>query len=136
MVANQYNPINSMGIHNTSYSGDPRSLIIRFWQKTNSVTIKGWSIKEDVHAYYERFFGEISDHFKDSDHLTCNFQYEWFNATTVKYIFCLIKKLNKYQEQGKHIKINWLSRRGDMEMMETGKDLKAFCNFNFHIGQI
>ncbi|MEO9475711.1 MAG: SiaC family regulatory phosphoprotein [Cyclobacteriaceae bacterium] len=133
MIANNSIQTGIPGLSVSSESVDSRLLFIKYMKDTDSVTISGWSIHDDIPTYYETLMNETQSHLELRSGLVCNIQLELFNASTVKYLFKFIKIFNQNSARGKDVKINWVVKNKDQDMIDTGLDLKEFCDFEFDV---
>lgn len=116
----------------TSYE-EPRLLHIKYLKKQNILALKGWSITPELSICYSVILKEIRAHLLESNTLTVYLAYELFNTVTAKFLFDMIKILNKAFCAGSKVKIHWITNVENESMFETGLELREFCEFDFHI---
>jgi len=97
----------------------------------NTMFIGGKSC-HDVLEIYRKVLIQVKDHLDDPvrQSFRLHFRYETFNSITTKYLFNIIKLLNKYPN--KEIKVYWSYKRSK-DMIDIGLDLLPFCKFPFEI---
>ncbi|WP_421889340.1 SiaC family regulatory phosphoprotein [Marinoscillum sp.] len=132
-MSNFQNQTSHENNHFDVYHSGQRTLAVNFERNFNRASISGHSISEDIHNQYNTLINDTIAHFAISEDLVIHMQYAIFNATTVKYIFNLIKTLNKYHKAGKEVKMVWYAKSNDLDMIETGFDFQEFCLFEYSI---
>jgi hypothetical protein len=80
-----------------------------------SYTAEQEGLKED-----ERTFG-----------LQCQFNFEYFNSTSAKYILDIFKSLNAIAALGIEIEIKWLYEEDDEDMLEVGQEMSRMSKLSF-----
>lgn len=69
--------------------------------------------------------------YKDNPEIAFEFKLEYFNSTSAKYIFDVIKVLNNYFVEGYNAKIKWHYDERDEDMMEAGQELEKLVKVPF-----
>jgi len=64
--------------------------------------------------------------------LTANFRFEYFNTSSSKCIYDLLKQLSKYKQKGAEITINWFFDEDDEDMKEAGEDYEDILGMSFN----
>jgi hypothetical protein len=111
-------------------------LDIRMLSSLYLLTVKGWSISPDIHSRYEDLLRRVSAHLDTHDHLNVFIKFELFNSSTVRYLFVLMKLLNKYHAEERKIRVYWSCNPLDFDMIEIGMDLRDLCDFEFKINYV
>lgn len=113
---------------------EERAFEVRYIQNLNLVIVKGWSITSDIHSKYGQLLIDIENHLNARNTLNFHFKYELFNSSSAKYLFTIIKRLNKADAVGKSVKVYWsCASENEEEMFDTGIDLAGMCDFKFEI---
>ncbi|MGL1887551.1 MAG: DUF1987 domain-containing protein [Reichenbachiella sp.] len=100
--------------------------------------IRGKSSPENPVAFYKHLNDSI-DQFgaTEKESLVLNIAYEYFNTSSSKCIYILMKKINDLRTiKSKAIKVNWYYEEGDEDMQEAGEDLSSFFNYDFNYVEI
>ena len=97
------------------------------------IELKGNSNPANSNSFYQNFILKLDEYaIHESKGLTANLSLLYFNTSSTKCIFDLLKKLNKMQASGKHVTINWYYMEEDEEMREVGKDFSDILQLNFN----
>ncbi|MDF1575824.1 MAG: DUF1987 domain-containing protein [Bacteroidales bacterium] len=63
--------------------------------------------------------------------LSCQFNFEYFNSTSAKYILDIFKALNAINALGIKLKIKWLYEEDDEDMLEVGQEMSRMSKLPF-----
>ena len=66
-----------------------------------------------------------------TDGLQCQFNFEYFNSTSAKYILDIFKSLNAIHSLGIDLDIKWLYEEDDEDMLEVGQEMSRMSKLNF-----
>lgn len=94
------------------------------------ITFEGRSIPENVIDYYQPILNWI-DEYSMSPHeqTTVNFKFEYFNTSSSKRIFDIMKKVEHLAiSSGKAVLINWYYEEDDEDIFFAGNDYKALIS--------
>lgn len=106
------------------------SVIINF--EEGQVSIKGHSHPENALGFYEPIFDAIKEfHQIDVSHITFNFMYDYFNTSSSRCVFLILKEAKSLKNKGKIVTINWHYNREDEDMKETGEDYEELIEMEF-----
>jgi len=100
--------------------------------------ISGESRPPDVGEFY----GEIMDWLKDyshhlintrddSDPVVFNFDLEYFNSSSAKYLLDFCKEIANVQSKRKDVMVKWHYEDDDMDMLEVGREMSRMAKFPF-----
>lgn len=108
---------------------------VRYLGSLNLMIAVGWSITDDAWVKYCQMMVDIEHHLKRNEELKVYFKLELINTSSAKYLFKVIKQLNKAHAAGKSVKIYWSCASTDYgsEMVETGLDMAGMSDFSFQI---
>jgi hypothetical protein len=84
--------------------------------------MKGRSSPENAVAFFDQVKAGIRNYFQSEDHLSVHFMFEYFNTSSSKSIFEVIKLLKRMISEGKSVSFNWVYESYDDDMLETGED--------------
>lgn len=94
---------------------------------------KGRSSPCASREFYHPIIENIENAFETgSDTLTANFRFEYFNTSSSKCLFDLLKRLAKHKSKGAEVTINWFYDEEDDDMKETGEDYEDLLGVNFN----
>ena len=63
---------------------------------------------------------------------TANFAFEYFNTSSSKCLFDILKRLAQFKNQGMDVRVNWFYEEYDEDMKETGEDYEDVLNLSFN----
>jgi hypothetical protein len=100
--------------------------------------ISGESRPPDVGEFY----GEIMDWLKDYSHhivntrddrdpVVFNFDLEYFNSSSARYLLDFCKQIAQVQSKGKEVMVKWHYEDDDMDMLEVGREMSRMAKFPF-----
>jgi len=64
--------------------------------------------------------------------LTANFAFEYFNTSSSKCLFDILKRLAQFKNRGMDVQINWYYEEYDDDMKETGEDYEDVLGMSFN----
>lgn len=68
--------------------------------------------------------------------LTANFAFEYFNTSSSKCLFDILKRLAQFEQSGMSICVNWFYEEDDEDMRETGEDYEDVLGLSFNYIEI
>jgi hypothetical protein len=68
--------------------------------------------------------------------ITANFAFEYFNTSSSKCLFDVMKRLARFQADGKNVVINWFYEQDDEDMRETGEDYEDILDLQFNYREV
>ena len=74
--------------------------------------------------------GGLKEDQRPSD-LKCQFNFEYFNSTSAKYILDIFKSLNAIHALGIGLDIKWLYEEDDEDMLEVGQEMSRMSKLEF-----
>jgi len=104
--------------------------------KTNEgiLDLRGRSSPDNSLGFYSPIF-QFLDSYLDkplTDNLKINVNLEYFNTSSLKCIFQMLKKLSDINKHGIGIEVNWYYEEEDEDMLETGEDIADLLNLEFN----
>lgn len=110
---------------------------IYFNPKKNLLDIRGKSTPENPLAFYQYVFSSLDEYCNSvNGDLHLNLAFEYFNTSSSKCLYMLLKKANMIHAKGKKVVINWYYETEDEDMCEAGEDLSCLFNFDFKMIEI
>ena len=98
----------------------------------NIFEINGCSRPEDVVAFYEQLVdwlselkGKINDELKEKtskNPMSFKLRYDYFNSSSAKYILDMVILIDALFKNGLTVRIEWLYKKEDEDMLETGQE--------------
>ena len=99
----------------------------------NTLSMEGRSSPESSLKFYNPIIKRIDKSFlKGNTTLTANFKFEYFNTSSSKCIYDLLKRLAHHKRNGAEIIINWYYDDGDEDMKEAGEDYEDILGMAFN----
>ncbi|NMC37785.1 MAG: DUF1987 domain-containing protein [Bacteroidales bacterium] len=120
-------------IEKTSFSPE-----VKLDPEKDLFVISGESRPPDV----ANFYGEILKWFDDFRHspysmkeadksIAINFDFEYFNSTSAKYLLDLCKQIAAARSGGMNIAVNWHYEENDLDMLEAGREMSRIARLPF-----
>jgi len=109
----------------------------------NKFEISGKSRPENVRDFYEpvlswfdnntsSLIANFKDFYNDSNPFKFDFKLVYFNSSTSKMLYDILKKIKNIQNQGITVQINWYYNEEDEEILESGDELSKAVNIPFN----
>jgi len=102
--------------------------------------ISGESRPENVNELYmpilewfDKFDMELSEdkYFDNKDKFEFNFNFEYFNSISAKFILDIFKKIGKLRTKEDAILVKWHYEKDDEDMLEVGKEMSRLVRYPF-----
>jgi hypothetical protein len=94
---------------------------INFHPKNNILDIKGCSVPEDGIGFYLPVLSWIENYLlTNPKEITLNIQLDYFNTTSSKFIFEMLRRLESYNTDEIKLIVNWFFIDGDEDLEEAG----------------
>jgi len=110
--------------------------------ESNQFLFSGESRPENVRNFYlpvldwlEQFSSDLSKQ-KDKSPLTFDFNFEYFNSTSAKYILDIFKTLYSIHENGNEVLIRWHYEEDDEDMYEVGMEMSRMSRLPFEYVEV
>ncbi|MEN8201793.1 MAG: DUF1987 domain-containing protein [Bacteroidota bacterium] len=105
---------------------------------SNKFEFSGESRPENVRKFYlpilewlEKFAREQKSTSDELSGLSVEFDFEYFNSTSAKYILDIFKALNVLNDIGVEIQVKWLYEEDDEDMLEVGQEMSRMSKLEF-----
>lgn len=94
--------------------------------------ITGKSVPESSVNFYYPLIKQITEIFKDKKGtLRLDIALEYFNTSSSKCVFDLLKAFQRLSKSGIKLDIKWYYEQDDPDMKETGEDYEDLLNLSF-----
>ena len=101
--------------------------------KEGILEFKGRSSPSESLEFYYPILSSMDKVFvTGSTSLTVNFAFEYFNTSSSKCLFDILKRLAQFKSQGMDVQVNWYYEAYDDEMKETGEDYEDVLGMSFN----
>ena len=114
--------------------GSDRTPHIQVLSEGGLISFKGESYPEDVATFYGPVVNAISELMNVTAEVHAIFQLIYVNSSSMKALYRIFELLQKKQESGAPVKIEWKFEDDDDVMQELGEDFKdrfPDLDFNF-----
>jgi hypothetical protein len=105
--------------------------------------ISGESRPPDVREFYDQILTWMDDFSlqlirtdNKAEPVIFTFNFAYFNSSSGKLILDICKILARLQARGMNVAINWHFEKGDLDMMEVGKEISRIVKFPFEFVEI
>lgn len=109
---------------------------IVYYPGNNKLEMIGRSIPENPELIYRRLDNWITQHFEKNKGLDINFQLEYINSGSSKYLYEILKRLTSFGRSGKHINMKWRYEEDDEAMLELGEHYRDTAGIPLEIEMI
>ena len=97
------------------------------------IEFKGRSSPEASLDFFLPILDNIKNEFSSNcDSIQANFAFEYFNTSSSKCLFDILKNLAKMEREGKDVEINWFYEGWDDDMKESGEDYEDVLGVKFN----
>ena len=107
--------------------GSDRTPVISIDTDIGLVSIKGIMIPENPISHFEIFSSQIHDLYEQMKCLKLEFELEYFNTASAKYLYDLLKSL----KDKNNIEVIWRYEEDDEDILETGKEYESLTGLQF-----
>lgn len=119
------------------FEGNAKAPAIDFNAETGLLKISGRSIPDDTFKVYNPIIEWLNQYsVQPNKTTTLDIRFEFINTSSSKFVFEILKKLEKLSNAGNDVTINWYYEEDDEDMMETGEDFQSIINIPMHILEI
>jgi hypothetical protein len=105
---------------NFEFSGESRPENVRKFYLPILEWLEAYTAEQEKLRDDERTFG-----------LLCQFNFEYFNSTSAKYILDIFKSLNAISALDIELEIKWLYEEDDEDMLEVGQEMSRMSKLSF-----
>lgn len=104
---------------------------------TGHFEMKGVSHPENVFTFYNPVYEAIRVLAKAPlQEIMADFSMEYFNTSSARCIFMILKELKAISRTGKNVKVNWHYEENDDDMLETGEDFQELIEMPFNFIEV
>ena len=101
--------------------------------KAGILEFKGRSSPSASLEFYYPILSNIDKAFVNGTaSLTANFAFEYFNTSSSKCLFDILKRLAQFKTKGMDVQVNWYYEEYDDDMKETGEDYEDVLGMSFN----
>ena len=90
------------------------------------IIIKGRAIDYNPNDFWSTINNLTIEYFENPKQLTTiNLNFEYINTQSTKKLFFLLKLIESNNSNNTNIKINWICKQDDVDMIDMGEDINA-----------
>lgn len=122
--------------------GTENTPALKLDHEEHTLAFKGDSRPEDVRTFYLPILDWLEDYEKQLFFLIdqggkitvkCNFEFEYFNSSSAKYLMDIISKLGDIAKiEGVTLELNWYYDAMDEDMLESGEEFEDMLSVKFN----
>lgn len=86
---------------------------------------------EVLFAWLNEYYGHLPDLGDSGPAAAFNFNFEYFNSSSSKYILDFCRQIAGHRSNGKNLAVRWHYENEDLDMLEAGKELSRIAKFPF-----
>ena len=116
-------------MENFYLEGSSKTPELKFEADSGRFLIEGRSIPENSIEYYKSLFEWLDTYAQNPKPETVlNVKLEYFNTSSSKCLVEIFRKLERMQESGNKVLINWFYEEDDEDMQESGEDFQEIID--------
>ena len=101
--------------------------------ESKKIELKGKSTPENAVQFYYPIINNIKKLFSEvSGKVVVEVALEYFNTSSSKCLFDMLKVLKTLDNDGRQITVNWYYEEDDEDMIETGEDFEDLLGLTFN----
>lgn len=113
------------------------SPLINFIPEDGLLELKGRSSPENPIVFFKPLYDVIDQYaLNGSSKLKVNMELNYFNTSSSKCLYELLKKISVMTDLGKTVEVNWFYEEDDDDILEAGEDLESLLGINFNYVEI
>lgn len=99
-------------------------------------SLSGRSSPKSSIQFFHPIIESLRKNFLSQGNITANFAFEYFNTSTSKCLYNILREFYKISTNGTVVKVNWYYEEWDDDMKETGQDYEELTGLHFNYIQI
>lgn len=116
----------------TIFKKEDKLPLVVYDVENKTVKIAGIIAPENPPVFFTKLEEEINNIYKQNNHLTIDFQLDYFNTGSARYLYLMLKNLRNFQ----NIEFIWQYEKDDEDIYESGQELEKLCNIKFRFIEI
>jgi hypothetical protein len=126
-----------MIMENILREGSAKTPAVSFDSTSGILELKGRSIPENSVEFYKPLNDWIETYSSSPKEKTVvDIKLEYFNTSSSKCILDLFKKLERINQKGTEVHVNWYFEQDDEDMEEAGEDYQAIIKLPFKMIEV
>lgn len=135
----EHTPIRTSGHDGASLMIQPTSItpFVQLDAREGLLAFRGRSSPSASLEFYYPILASIDRAFTSGvTAITANFAFEYFNTSSSKCLFDILKRLSQFERNGMEVNVNWFYEEADEDMRETGEDYEDVLGLSFNYIEI
>ena len=95
---------------------------VLFFEETSTLQISGRSSPDSALDFYRPLVSRLSSHQSSTQSLHAIFKMDYFNTSSTKCLFDILKTIKRHEATGTRVLIEWYHEDIDDDMREMGED--------------
>jgi SiaC family regulatory phosphoprotein len=105
--------------------------------ESGRIVITGRSISENPGEFYRPIHEWMIRYVADGARTTdVQLAFEFINTTSIKWIYAILKEMNRIPDLNQHVRISWYYEVGDEDMLDLGFILRSLVSCPFKIVEV
>ncbi len=107
--------------------------MVNFDLKQGVIEFSGISSPENSLGFYQGIFATLDEFLsRETRAIVANLSFVYFNTSSSKCLFDVLKRLSMVRTSGTELTINWFYEEDDEDMREVGEDYANVLNLDFN----
>ena len=107
---------------------------VSFVSNSGRMDITGMSYLENARYFYDPIISWVNDYVKTPQPRTeLNIKLKYFNTSSAKCLLDLMERINKVNETGNFLSINWFYQEGDEDMQDAIVTFSELIDFEINM---
>jgi hypothetical protein len=105
--------------------------------ESGRILIRGRSISENPGEFYRPVHEWMINYASESAEMTnVQLAFEFINTTSIKWVYAILKELNRIPDLSERAKITWYYEAGDEDMLDLGFIIRSLVSCPFQITEV
>ncbi len=107
---------------------------VYFNPRKELLDLRGRSNPENPTVFYNYLLKNLEDYTSlSAGKITVNMAFEYFNTSSSKCLYLILESLDKINQLGKKVIVNWYHESEDDDMKEAGEDFGSYFDYEFNL---
>ena len=105
---------------------------VEFDSINNTLTFEGKILCDNTPEFFEPINNWLKEYeVEAADKTALNFNLEYLNTSSSKYLLIMLKRFEKLNQRGKKVEVNWNYEADDDDIKEAGEDFHLMVDMPF-----
>lgn len=107
--------------------------MVHFDPSRGLIEFKGNSTPSNSLNFYQSIIMHLDEYMLSEEKgLIANMAFQYFNTSSSKCLYDLLKRLSSIHQKGRQVTVNWYYKIDDEEMREVGRDFSEIMDLEFN----